>query len=135
MKYYISQIFNSPFNHILGILPDLLSQEGFGIITQIDVKDTLRKKLDIDYKNYVILGACNPQLALRAFQAEDKIGTLLPCNVIVIDQGDGTTEVAYMDSVTLMGNIGNPELELLAKEANERLGRVMHELKHIIEKE
>ncbi|MEZ5147819.1 MAG: DUF302 domain-containing protein [Bacteroidales bacterium] len=87
MEYYISKIVNGDFKNVINKATELLKEEGFGVLTEINVKDTLKKKLDIDYKDYVILGACNPHLALRAFQSEDKIGTLLPCNVIVIDQG------------------------------------------------
>jgi uncharacterized protein (DUF302 family) len=89
----------------------------------------LQAELGVEYKEYVILGACNPHLAIQAFQAEDKIGTLLPCNVIVIDQGEGNIEVAFMDAQSLMTQIGNPGLELLAMEANDRLNRVLNQLK------
>ena len=128
MEYYISKIIHGKFKQVIDKVTDLLKDEGFGILTVIDVKETLKKKLDVDYKDYVILGACNPPLALRAFQAEDKIGTLLPCNVIVIDQGDGDIEVAYMDAENLMSHIGNPELEVLAKEVSERMNRILTQL-------
>ncbi|MCB2220183.1 MAG: DUF302 domain-containing protein [Bacteroidetes bacterium] len=129
MKYYNSKIIQGKFSETIDRITALLQDEGFGVLTEIDVKKTLKKKLDVDYKNYVILGACNPNLALRAFQAEDKIGTLLPCNVIVIDQGGGNIEVAIMDAVTMMRQIGNPDLEVLAHEASERLTRVLEKIK------
>lgn len=129
MQYYLSKIIPGKFNEVIDNVTDLLQDEGFGILTQINVKETLKKKLDIDYKEYVILGACNPPLALRAFQAEDKIGTLLPCNVSVIDQGEGNIEVAVMDAANLMSHIGNPELEVLAKEVSERMNRVLMNLR------
>jgi uncharacterized protein (DUF302 family) len=128
MQYYISKTIQGKFKQVINTVIDLLKEEGFGILTKINVKETLKKKLDVDYKDYAILGACNPSLALRAFQAEDKIGTLLPCNVIVIDQGDGNIEVAYMDAETLMSHIGNPELEVLAKEVSERMNRILMKL-------
>ncbi|MCD4729796.1 MAG: DUF302 domain-containing protein [Bacteroidales bacterium] len=128
MQYYLSKIIQGKFKQIIDKVTELLKEEGFGILTEINVKDTLKKKLDVDYKEYVILGACNPSLALRAFQAEDKIGTLLPCNVSVIDQGDGNIEVAIMDAETLMSPIGNPELKVLAKEVAERMNRVLMNL-------
>lgn len=128
MQYYLSKIIQGKFNEVIDTVTLLLQDEGFGILTQINVKETLKKKLDIDYKDYVILGACNPPLALRAFQAEDKIGTLLPCNVSVIDQGEGNIEVAVMDAANLMSHIGNPQLEVLAKEVSERMNRVLMNL-------
>jgi len=128
MKYYISKTIKGKYQETIENVTDLLKEEGFGVLTEIDVKKTLKKKLDVEYKNYVILGACNPNLALRAFQSEDKIGTLLPCNVAVIDQGDGNIEVAIMDAINLMSHIGNPELEVLALEVSERMERVLRKL-------
>lgn len=128
MQYYLSKTIQGKFKQVIDKVTVLLKEEGFGILTEINVKETLKKKLDIDYKDYVILGACNPSLALRAFQAEDKIGTLLPCNVSVIDQGDGNIEVAIMDAETLMSPIGNPELKVLAKEVAERMNRILMNL-------
>ncbi len=128
MNYYLSKTIRAKYKLTIDKVTELLKEEGFGILTEIDVKKTLKTKLDVNYKNYMILGACNPNLALRAFQSEDKIGTLLPCNVIVIDQGEGNIEVAIMDAETLMRQIGNPELEVLAKEVTERMNRVLLKL-------
>jgi uncharacterized protein (DUF302 family) len=128
MKYYVSKIINGKYHPTIEKVTQLLQEEGFGVITEIDVKKTLKNKLGVDYKNYIILGACNPNLALRAFTAEDKIGTLLPCNVTVIDQGEGKIEVAIMDAVNMMSHIGNPELEVLAIEVSERMDRVLMNL-------
>ena len=125
MDYYISKTFKGTFEETIEHVTELLKEEGFGILTTIDVKETMKKKLDVDYKNYAILGACNPHLAIRAFQAEDKIGTLLPCNVSVIDQGDGDIEVAVIDTQVLMKQIDNPQLQVLALEASKRLKRVL----------
>jgi uncharacterized protein (DUF302 family) len=130
MKYYLSKTIKGKFHPTIDMVTELLKEEGFGILTEIDVKKTLKTKLDVDYKNYVILGACNPNLALRAFTAEDKIGTLLPCNVTVIDQGEGNIEVAIMDAVNMMSHIGNAELEVLAIEVSERMERVLLNLGH-----
>lgn len=128
MQYYISKIIEGSFEESITRVSDLLADEGFGILTQIDVSQTLKIKLDVDYKKYVILGACNPHLALRAFQAEDKIGTLMPCNVIVIDQGEGKIEIAAMDANSMMSHIGNADLNILALEATKRLTRVLNKL-------
>ena len=128
MEYYISKIVNGDFKNVINKATELLKEEGFGVLTEINVKDTLKKKLDIDYKDYVILGACNPHLALRAFQSEDKIGTLLPCNVIVIEQGEGKVEIAIMNAKALMSQIGSAGLEVLAHEAGDRLERVLDKL-------
>jgi len=128
MEYYISKTIDGTFHEAIEKVTELLSDEGFGIMTEIDVKQTLKSKLDVDYKDYVILGACNPNLALRAFQSDDKIGTLLPCNVIVIDQGEGKIEVAAMDATTLMNQIGIPALNVLALEATKRLKRVLSKM-------
>lgn len=128
MQYYISKTVNGIFQETIELVTSLLKEEGFGVLTEIDVKKTLQAKLGVDYKEYVILGACNPHLAIQAFQVEDKIGTLLPCNVIVINQGDGKIEVAFMDAQSLMSQIGNSGLELLALEVNQRLNRVLDNL-------
>lgn len=129
MDYYISKTIKGNFDDTIAKVTELLSEEGFGVLTEIDVSKTMKKKLDIDFKKYMILGACNPTLALRAFQAEDKVGVLLPCNVTVIDQGDGNIEVATMDANNLMNHIGNPGLNVLALEATERLTRVLDKIK------
>ncbi len=108
---------------------DALKQEGFGILTQIDVKDTLKKKLNVDFAKYVILGACNPTLAHKALSSETEIGLLLPCNVIVYEGKDGKTVVAAQDPDAALGIVGNPAIAPVAKEARERLVRVIESLK------
>ena len=128
MQYYVSKTIQGEFKSMVDKVTELLAEEGFGIQSLIDVTKTLKDKLDVEFKNYVILGACNPHLALRAFQAEDKIGTLMPCNVIVIDQGEGAIEIAAMDPNVLMSQIGNPELNVLALEASKRLNRVLSKM-------
>ena len=103
---------------------DLLKQEGFGVLTEIDVQRTLKEKLDVDFRPYRILGACNPPLSHRALEAEPEIGLLLPCNVVVAARPDGGTRVSFLDPEMALGMVGNPELAPIAKEAAERLHRV-----------
>jgi uncharacterized protein (DUF302 family) len=107
---------------------ELLKEEGFGILTEIDVRQTLRQKLDEDFRPYRILGACNPRLAHRALQVEPGIGLLLPCNVVVEALSGDASRVWFMDAVAAMGLVGNVALEPVAAEANERLRRVADRL-------
>ena len=102
---------------------DLLKQEGFGVLTEIDVQKTLKEKLGVEFRRYRILGACNPPLAHRALSAEPGVGLLLPCNV-VIEEIDGGSRVLFLDPVAALGIVGNPELAPLAEEAGARLRRV-----------
>lgn len=102
-----------------------LENEGFGVLTEIDVKATLKKKLDVDFRPYKILGACNPPAAHKALEAEDKIGTMLPCNVIVQDAGDGRTEIAAVDPVASMQAVDNEALRPIAEEIRDRLQTVI----------
>lgn len=105
-----------------------LKVEGFGVLTEIDVKETLKKKLDVDYPPYKILGACNPPLAYRALTAAPEVGLLLPCNVTVRQLGDGTIEVALVDPLMMLGVLNNPALKPVADEARARLERVAQSL-------
>ncbi len=107
---------------------DALKQEGFGVLTTIDVTATLKNKIGADFKPYVILGACNPNLAYRALQTEEEIGLLLPCNVIVYDNEDGTSRVSIMDPIQMMGFVKNPALDPVADDAATRLRRVVEHL-------
>jgi len=102
-----------------------LKDEGFGVLTEIDVQATLKKKIDVDVPGYKILGACSPPLAHQAIQAEPRIGAMLPCNVILRDLGDGRTEVAAIDPVASMAAIENDELDCVATEVRDRLQRVV----------
>ena len=104
-----------------------LATEGFGVLTRIDVKDTLKKKLELDFRDYVILGACNPRLAHRALVAEPQIGLLLPCNVVVQQTPDGVV-VSIADPNAMFRIVENPALEPVAKEADDRLRRVIASL-------
>jgi uncharacterized protein (DUF302 family) len=106
-----------------------LKQEGFGVLTTIDVKQTLREKLNADFRRYVILGACNPPLAHRALQSETDVGLLLPCNVIVYETGPGRSVVAALAPLTMVGLVGeNAEIAAVAREADERLRRALQAL-------
>ena len=125
MKYYISRIIEAGFDETVAKVVDALKQEGFGVLTEIDVSATMKQKLGVDFRKYRILGACNPPLAHKALTAEDKIGVMLPCNVIVQQAGAGKTEVAAIDPRAAMERVGNPALAELAREVAERLGRVL----------
>jgi uncharacterized protein (DUF302 family) len=128
MNYYFSKIVPLAFDVAVRHTTNALKNEGFGIITEIDVKDTFRKKLGIEFRNYRILGACNPALAYEALQLEDKVGTMLPCNVVVQETVDGKTEVAAIDPVASMQAISNPALKEEAKKVREKLRGVIENL-------
>ena len=125
MGYYFSRRIEMSFDEALGRVTAALREEGFGILTEINVQETLRKKLGVNFRPYRILGACNPQYAYKALQAEDKIGTMLPCSVIVQEHGAGDVEVAAIDPVASMQAIGNPALTELAREVQTRLKRAL----------
>ncbi|MFW5743170.1 MAG: DUF302 domain-containing protein [Spirochaetota bacterium] len=127
MEYYSAVRVGGSFDEVVARTRDALAGEGFGVITEVDVRETMKKKLDVDFRNYLILGACNPPLAHRALETEDKIGVLLPCNVIVQETDQGV-EVAAMDPVAAMGAIGNDALESVAGEVKQRLDRVVASL-------
>ena len=119
MAYYFSKTLPVDFDEAVRRTTEALKQQGFGIITEIDVKETFKKKLGIDFRNYRILGACNPALAHEALNLEDKIGTMLPCNVVVQDAPDGTAEIAAIDPVASMLAIENPLLKQAAERVRE----------------
>jgi len=128
MDYYFSKVLNYPFETVVQKVTEALKVEGFGIISEINIHEKLKEKLGVDFKKYRILGACNPGFAYRALQSEDKIGTMLPCNVLVIDQGDGKTEVSAVNPIASMMAIQNPDLEPIALEVTDKLNRVIHSL-------
>jgi uncharacterized protein (DUF302 family) len=108
---------------------EALKAEGFGVLTEIDVKATLKKKLEVDFRPYKILGACNPPLAYRALQAAPEVGLLLPCNVTLSQADDGLVEVALVDPLAMLGVVANPDLKPVAEEARARLERVADALR------
>ncbi len=128
MTYYFSKTITATMDDAIERITEALKAEGFGVLTEIDIKATLKKKLGKDFRPYHILGACNPDLAFQALSAEDKIGTMLPCNVIVQDAGEGRIEVAAVDPAASMQAVGNPELGEIANAVREKLKRVIHEL-------
>lgn len=127
MSYYFAKTLNVPFDQAVEIAIAALKQRGFGVLTRIDVKSTLKEKLDVEFRPYVILGACNPRMAHQALQAEDKIGTMLPCNVIV-QELDGKSEVAAVDPVASMQAIDNDTLTAIAMKVRDELKATIQSL-------
>ncbi len=123
--YYLGKTLRMAFDEAIIRATDALKEEGFGVLTEIDVRATLKKKLDVDFPDYRILGACNPELAYKALTLESKVGTMLPCNVVVRDAGDGQTEVAAIDPVASMLAIDNLALKRAAEEVRAKLERVI----------
>ena len=128
MSYYFSKTLPVAFDEAVQRSIEGLKQEGFGIITEIDVKETFKKKINVDFRNYRILGACNPTLAHDALKLEDKVGTMLPCNVVVQDLGGGRTEVAAIDPVASMQAIENPGLRRAAEQVQAKLKKFIDAL-------
>ena len=123
--YYISKTISAPFEKVISRLKEELARHGFGVLTEIDVQETLKKKLNIDFRRYRILGACNPPFAYQALQAEDKIGVLLPCSIIVQEPAEGVTEAAAIDPLTSMQTVGNPRLKEIAGQVRTGLKAVI----------
>ena len=128
MSYYFSTILSQSFDESIEKVTEALKEEGFGILTEIDVKETFKKKLDVDFRKYRILGACNPGLAHKAIQSESRIGTMLPCNVIVQELEDGRTEISAVDPVASMQAVENTELGSVATEVRNKLKSVIQNL-------
>ncbi len=125
MDYYMAKPVDLGFDEAIDKVTALLKDEGFGILTEIDVKETLKTKIDVDFRRYTILGACNPKLAHQALTHEDKVGVLLPCNVVVQEHENGQVEIVAMDPLGPMEAIGNPALTEMATEVRTRLERVL----------
>jgi uncharacterized protein (DUF302 family) len=128
MNYYFSKILDIAFDDAIDRVTEVLKKEGFGILTQIDVKETLKKKLDVDFRKYKILGACNPPFAYQALQKEDKIGVMLPCNVILQEIADDKIEVAAVDPIASMKGVENSELGVIAEQIQAKLKQVIENL-------
>jgi uncharacterized protein (DUF302 family) len=128
MKYYFSKTLKMSFDEGVDKVTEELKKEGFGIITEIDVKETLKKKLDLDFRKYRILGACNPAFAHKALECEDKIGTMLPCNVVVQEISAGQIEVAAIDPAASMLAVENPKLKEIAGQVGSLLKKIIENL-------
>lgn len=128
MSYYFTKTLEDSFDQVIEKVTEELKKEGFGILTEINVQETFKKKLDLDFRKYRILGACNPTLAHKAIQSESKIGTMLPCNVIVQETGDGKVEVSAVDPVASMQAVENESLEPIAQEVRQKLQGVIQNL-------
>jgi uncharacterized protein (DUF302 family) len=128
MGYYISKTVNGPFDAVVADLTQRLKEQGFGLLTDIDVQSTLKAKVGADMKKYRILGACNPRFAHDALQIEDKLGVLLPCNIVVRETPDQKVEVASVDPVAAMERTGNPALRSTAEEVRRLLTTVVSQL-------
>ena len=125
MSYHISKTFKADFTELRKKLIENLKEVGFGVITEIDMQQKLKEKLDVDYKKYVILGACNPGFAYEAVQMEEELGVLLPCNVVLIEQEGGRVQVSAVDARTMMSVVGSPELDEIAEMVNDRLKKAL----------
>jgi len=125
MQYYFNKIVQMTFEETIVKVTEELKKEGFGVLTEIDVKAALKKKINLDFRKYRILGACNPAFAYKALLAEDKIGTMLPCNVIVQEREDGKIEVAAIDPIASMQSVENESLGGIAVEVQSKLKKVI----------
>ena len=128
MLYYLGRMLPLSFDVAVARTIDALKMEGFGVISDIDIRETLKKKIGVDFPGYRILGACNPALAYEALKLEDKVGTMLPCNVVIRDAGDGQTEVAAVDPIASIQAIDNPELRRAAEQVRAKLEKVVTRL-------
>jgi uncharacterized protein (DUF302 family) len=128
MEYHFSKLLQASFDEAVLRTTESLKKEGFGVISEINIHEKFKEKLGVDFKQYRILGACSPSHAYKALSVEDKIGTMLPCNVLVIDQGNGQTEVSAVNPLASMMAIQNPGLEPIAVDITERLQRVIGNL-------
>ncbi len=125
MSYSFSKVLDAEMEPTIERVTEILASEGFGVLTQIDVAATLKKKIDVDFRPYMILGACNPGFAHKALLAEDKIGTMLPCNVIVQQVGEGKVEVSAVDPIASMSAVKNESLGAIATEVQAKLKKVI----------
>ncbi|HEX7584790.1 MAG TPA: DUF302 domain-containing protein [Prolixibacteraceae bacterium] len=129
MKYYISKKISTDFDQAVQLVTESLKKEGFGVLTEINIQEKLKEKLNVDFRKYKILGACNPAYAYKALQMEDKVGTMLPCSVIVQELGNNEIEVAAIDPIASMMAIENPILKDIATEIQQKLKAAIDNLK------
>ena len=125
MSYHISRTVSGDFDDVVARTTQALKEEGFGVLTEIDIRKTLKAKIDVDFRPYLILGACNPGLAHRAISAEDKVGVLLPCNVVVQDKGADGIEISAMDPAAAMSMIDDAEVRDVATTVRDKLAKVV----------
>ncbi|NCR52946.1 MAG: DUF302 domain-containing protein [Microcystis aeruginosa L211-07] len=130
--YYFSQMLEVPFQQVIAEVTAALQQEGFGILTDIDVKATLKKKIDVDFRPYRILGACHPLIAYQMLQIDDKAGVLYPCNLVVQEQEDGRIEVSAIDPMSMFRSLEQPQAREIAETARQKLQAVMEHLKPLV---
>jgi uncharacterized protein (DUF302 family) len=128
MDYFFSSTLKSGFDETIALVTEALKKESFGIVSRIDMHDRIKEKLGVEFKKYTILGACNPAYAYKALQTEEKIGTMLPCNVVVIEKENGQTEVAAIDAVASMTAVGNSDLKKYAGEVAAIFQKIIHSL-------
>lgn len=128
MNYYLSKTLNTEFDEAVQLITNALNEEGFGVLSEIDIREKLKEKLDVEFRRYIILGACNPPYAYKALQQEDKIGTMLPCNVIVQELSEDMIEVAAVDPKASMIAVENEQLAKIADDIKEKLGKVISSL-------
>jgi len=129
MNYYFSTTIQSSFDEAITRVTEALKKEGFGVISEIRMHEKFKEKLNVDFKKYTILGACNPAIAYKAVQIEDKIGAMLPCNVLVIEQGINKIEVAIVNPMNTMNSIANSKLDTIAQEVSHKLKTISENLK------
>lgn len=127
MKYYINKAINADLETATEIVKEELQKEGFGIVTQFDVNKALKEKLNVDCRQYRIMGACNPGFALKSIEVEDKIGTILPCNVMLQELEQGT-EIAIIDPIAMISDIDNKAMQIIAEQIKEKMQRVIDRL-------
>lgn len=130
MNYYFKATLNTSFDDAMAITTEALKTEGFGVLTEIDMQAKLKEKVGVDFKKYKILGACNPSFAYKALQTEDLIGIMLPCNVVVTEQGENQIDVAIVDPLAAMMAVENAQLMPIAKEVTDKLHRVIELLQN-----
>jgi uncharacterized protein (DUF302 family) len=128
MSYNTNKIVNCSYDEAIVKVTEELKKEGFGVLTEIDVKETLKKKIDVDFRKYKILGACNPPLAYKALQAEENIGVMLPCNVIVQEKDNGEVQVSAINPMVAMQSVGNKQLGEVAEQVSSKLQNVLKNL-------
>lgn len=128
MSYYFSKTVNTGFDHAVAAIKEALKRHNLRVLTEIDMKANFKEALDVDFRPYLILGVCNPQLTYRALQAEDKIGTMLPCNIVLQQQEEGRVEIAAVDPVASMQAIPNVEIGQIAQDARSLLRRVVNDV-------